>query len=77
MGFSLVAEHRLWSTQASAVVIHVLINFGSLALEHWLSSCGTQTQLFCSMWDLPGPGIEPLSPALAGAFFTTQPPGKP
>ena len=29
------------------------------------------------MWDLPGPGIELLSPALAGGFFTTEPPGKP
>ena len=28
------------------------------------------------MWDLPGPGIEPVSPALAGGFFTTEPPGK-
>ena len=26
---------------------------------------------------LPYPGIEPASPALAGRFFTTQPPGKP
>ena len=29
------------------------------------------------MWDLPGSGIEPVSPALAGGFFTTEPPGKP
>ena len=28
------------------------------------------------MWDLPGPGIEPVSPALAGRFLTTVPPGK-
>ena len=27
--------------------------------------------------DLPHPGIEPVSPALAGGFFTTEPPGKP
>ena len=27
--------------------------------------------------DLPHPGIEPASPALAGGFFTTEPPGKP
>ena len=27
--------------------------------------------------DLPDPGIEPMSPALAGRFFTTEPPGKP
>ena len=29
------------------------------------------------MWDLPGPGLEPVSPALAGEFLTTAPPGKP
>ena len=29
------------------------------------------------MWDLPGPGLEPVSPALAGRFSTTAPPGKP
>ena len=28
------------------------------------------------MWDLPGPGLEPVSPALAGGFLTTAPPGK-
>ena len=28
------------------------------------------------MWDPPGPGIEPVSPALAGGFLTTGPPGK-
>ena len=27
--------------------------------------------------DLPDPGIEPMPPALAGEFFTTEPPGKP
>ena len=28
------------------------------------------------MWYLPGPGLEPVSPALAGGFLTTAPPGK-
>ena len=28
------------------------------------------------MWDHPGSGIEPMSPALAGGFFTNEPPGK-
>ena len=28
------------------------------------------------MWDLPRPGLEPMSPALAGGFSTTAPPGK-
>ena len=27
--------------------------------------------------DLPNPGIQPESPALAGGFFTSKPPGKP
>ena len=27
--------------------------------------------------DIPDPGIEPMYPALAGGFFTTEPPGKP
>ena len=29
------------------------------------------------MWDLPGPGLEPVSLVLAGRFLTTEPPGKP
>ena len=29
------------------------------------------------MWDLTGPGIEPVSLALQGRFLTTGPPGKP
>ena len=32
---------------------------------------------FPSQRDLPNPGIKPPSPALAGGFFTAEPPGKP
>ncbi|KAJ8797169.1 hypothetical protein J1605_017397 [Eschrichtius robustus] len=42
-----------------------------------LSSCGSRAQLLRGMWDLPRPGLEPVSPALAGRFSTTAPPGKP
>ena len=35
-----------------------------------------RSELLCSMWDLPRSGIEPVSPALEGGFFTTEPPGK-
>ena len=42
-----------------------------------LSSCGSRVQLLRGMWDLPRPGLEPVSPALAGRFSTTVPPGKP
>ena len=48
---------------------------GSRAPEH--SRCSARNWLPCSMWDLPGSGIEPVSPALAGGFFTTESPGKP
>ena len=42
-----------------------------------LSSCGSRAQLLCSTWDPPRPGLEPVSPALAGRPPTTAPPGKP
>ena len=49
----------------------------SLVAEHRLqmrrlSNCGSRVQLLRGMWDLPRPGLEPVSPALA-----TAPPGKP
>ena len=31
---------------------------------------------FPSLRDLPNPGIKPMSPALAGEFFTIEPPKK-
>ena len=54
----------------------------SLVVEHRLqtrrlSNCGSRAQLLCGMWDLPRPGHKPVSPALAGRFSTTAPPGKP
>ena len=32
---------------------------------------------FLSPGDLPNPVLKPMSPASAGRFFTTEPPGKP
>ena len=54
----------------------------SLVAEHRLqtrrlSSRGSRAQLLRGMWDLPRPGLEPVSPALAGRFSTTGPPAKP
>ena len=54
----------------------------SLVAEHRLqtrrlSSCGSRAQLLRGMQDPPRPGLEPVSPALAGRFSTTAPPGKP
>ena len=42
-----------------------------------LSGHGSRAQPLRVMWDLPGPGHEPESPALAGGLSTTAPPGKP
>ena len=42
-----------------------------------LSNCGSRAQLLRGMWDPPRPGLEPVSPALAGRFPTAAPPGKP
>ena len=75
-GFSCCRAGAL-SAWASVVVAHGLSSCGLGALEHRLSSCGTQASLLRGMWDLPRPGLEPVSPALAGKFLTTVPPGKP
>ena len=52
----------------SEVAASGLQSTGSVAGVHRLSY---------SRWDIPGPEIEPMSPALAGRLFTTDPPGKP
>ena len=59
-----------------------LTTAASLAADHRLqtrrlSNCGSRAKLLHGMWDLPRPGLEPLSPALAGRLPTTAPPGKP
>ena len=72
LGHSLAAVSRGCSLPS---MLRTLIAMASLVaeqtLEHWLGACGTT-----GMWDLPGPGIEPVSPALAGRFLITRPPGK-
>ena len=63
-------------------VVRLLLVVASLVSEHGLQ--GTQTSVAAvlglrlphGMWDLPGPGIEPVFPALQGGFSTTRPPGK-
>ena len=68
---------RAPGAQASIDVARGLSSCGLRALERRLSSWGAQAQLLHGMWDLPGPGLEPMSPALAGGLLTTAPPGKP
>ena len=80
-GLSLVAASGGHSSSRCAVRGPLTIA-ASLVAEHKLqmrrlSSCGSRAQLLLGMWDLPRPGLEPASPALAGRFSTTAPPGKP
>ena len=65
-----IAVRRPLTITASLVAEHRL-------LTRRLSNCGSRAQLLRGMWDLPRPGLEPVSPALAGRFSTTAPPGKP
>ena len=61
-----------------------LVLLPSLGLGMWASvvaargfrSWGAWAWLLPGMWNLPRPGIEPMSPALAGEFLTTGPRGK-
>ena len=51
---------------------------GARALGAWASvvvAHGLSCSAACG--NVPGPGLEPVSPALAGRFLTTAPPGKP
>ena len=47
------------------------LSIGFSRQEYW------NGEPFPSPGDLPDPGIQPGSPALADGFFTTEPPGKP
>ena len=67
---------RALGAWGSVAVARRLSSYGSRALERRLSSCGARAYLLRGMCDIPGPGIEPMSPALAGGFLTTVPPGK-
>lgn len=77
--FSLVVVCGLLSAAASCCGAWALARLGfgrrvrsstSQALELSLSSCVHELKLFQGMWGLPG------SPALAGRFSVTQPPGQ-
>ena len=56
---SLAPEHRPEGAWASAVVASQLRRS---------AACGS------SVWDLPGSGVKPMSPELAGGFLSTAPP---
>ena len=53
------------------VACQVRLSMGFPRQEYW------SELLFPIPGDLPDPGIKSVSPALAGRFFITEPPGKP
>ena len=73
-GFSRCGAQTL-GAQASVVEAHRLSSYliGDPRV-HGLQSLWAQ--LPNGVWDLPRPGNKPVSPALAGRFITTGPPGK-
>ena len=87
LGLSLVVATRGYALVAMRLL---LLGVASLIAEPWvqcmratvfaarrLGSWGSRAKLLQGMWNRPGPGIKPVSPALTGGFFTTEPPGKP
>ena len=83
--WELLSRSSVWASQcgvfswfgAGALGLRGFCSYSSQALEHSLSSYGAWALLVHGMWDPPGSGIEPMSPVLAGRFFTTGPLGEP
>ena len=67
----LVAQSCLTFVTPQSVAQQALLSMGFPRQEYWSGLP------FPSPGDLPSPGIKFTSPALAGRFFTTEPPGKP
>ena len=76
----LIAVHRLLvavasrcGAQARGTQASVAAACGLPARERRLCGCGARAQLLRAVWDLPRSEMEPMSPALVGGFFTTEP----
>ena len=66
------SSHNVWASHGGGFFC-----CEAQALGHAdFGSCGTRALLLHGMCNLPRPGITPMSPALAGRFLTTGPPGK-
>ena len=69
-GYCSVTKLYLTLCDLMAVACQIPLSTGFFRQEYW---CGLP---FPSPGDLPGLGIQPVSPALAGKFFTTESPGR-
>ena len=81
-----IATHGLYLQRAGVTLelqyIGFLLQRLSFVADHGLyGTCAQQlwctAQLPCDTWDLPGPGTEPVFPALCGTLLTIGPPAKP
>ena len=85
-GCCLLVVHGLLLVVASPVAAQGPGRPGFGTCDLWAEESPSQLQSTSSVvvtrglvpWrvGLPGPGIEPMFPALAGGFFITEPPGK-
>ena len=75
-GSSVCCRSWLQGTPALVAAARGLSSRGSRAPEHMLTSCGAVASLRGGVWDPLGLETEPVSPALAGRFLSTVPPGK-
>ena len=66
---SLIVEHRLQGVWLQQLWCVWLGSCRSWALEYRFSSCGAWAYLPCGVWDRPGAGTEPMSPALVGGIL--------
>ena len=76
-------------TRLIFIVCYFLVTMSDFYATPWTVACQAplfmifSRQEYCSglpfapLGDLPNPGTEPASLALAGRFFTTESPGKP
>ena len=72
---SLDAESGGYSPEVVLSLWWLLLLRSTGSRHSGFSSRGTKAPWLHSMWDLPGLGNEPVSPALAGGFPSTAPPG--
>ena len=77
-GLSLVAASRGPSPAAMLGLLRAAVYAGA-ERRLWargFSHCGMWAQPPHSLWNLPGPGIKPVSPALSEGLLTSGAPGR-
>ena len=78
---------KLWALLHASYLLFIYSVVSNSFANPWTKSCQVPSRFprqehwnglpFPAPGDLPDPGIKPPCPALAGRFFTTEPPGKP